>query len=246
MKNRDSKWVLYSRGTQGGGALVKSTSSGGGTTATSSSGGGSTQTSSSGGGIATSTQTGGATTQTSSSGGGTSTSSSHTAETQEVTGVDRPGEAGNHYHNYYSRAHNHTVVIPNHTHSTTLPAHSHDFEVPNHSHSIQIPNHTHSVQIPNHSHDVQLPDHAHELEHGIFTLDRLPTAVEIKVDGNLVPHSDIVGANIDLIPYLAKDENGKISRGRWHQVTIRPNDLGRVNANIISQVFIQSRGGGKH
>jgi hypothetical protein len=65
------------------------------------------------------------------------------------------------------------------------------------------------------------------------------------VDGNTVPFTDVSGDNIDLIPYLSKDGEGKLNRG-WHTIIITPDDLGRINAQIYSQVFIQSRGGGSY
>jgi hypothetical protein len=46
-----------------------------------------------------------------------------------------------------------------------------------------------------------------------------------------------------LIPYLSKDTEGKVNRG-WHTIAIAPNDLGRINAQIFTQFFVQSRGGG--
>lgn len=88
-----------------------------------------------------------------------------------------------------------------------------------------------------------MPDHTHAIQFGIFKLDNVPSKVTIKVDGNPVPYTATNGDNIDLIPYLSKDSEGRVNRG-WHTVTITPNDLGRINAQIYTQFFIQSRGGG--
>jgi len=40
---------------------------------------------------------------------------------------------------------------------------------------------------------------------------------------------------------MKKDAYGKIERG-WHELEIIPNDLGRVQATLHLQVFVQSRG----
>src|SRR5690606_4837450 len=114
--------------------------------------------------------------------------------------------------------------------------------IPNHTHEINIPNHTHEIDIPAHQHDITLPDHTHEIQHGIFKLDRTPSKVTIKVDGNVVPITATSGDSIDLIPYLALDSENRVQRG-WHTVEITPNDLGRINAQLMVQFFMQSRGG---
>ena len=62
------------------------------------------------------------------------------------------------------------------------------------------------------------------------------------MDGNLVSSSE---DRINIIPFLSKDAGGKILRGQWHEVSIKPNGLGRINANIFGQYFLQSRGGVK-
>ena len=263
----------YSKATKGGGATVQSTSaggaivdatsSGGAVVQSTSSGGGSTQTSSSGGGVAKSTASGGGSTQTSSSGGATtqSTNKSAFAELHLMSGVPENSIGsdnwGNHLHetvipgNYFT--HGHTVTIPSHTPSVSIPVHTHSFDIPNHTHSvtipehthgINIPNHTHQINIPNHTHNITLPDHMHDIQHGIYKLSEKPGRVTVKVDGNVVPVESTSAQNINLIPYLSKDGGGKIERNKWHEVTITPDKLGRVNANIISRLFIQSRIGG--
>jgi hypothetical protein len=88
-----------------------------------------------------------------------------------------------------------------------------------------------------------LPDHAHEIDFGIFELDEMPTKVTIKVDGNTVNFSNLDGDRIDLIPYLEKDSDGRITRGR-HEVEILPNARARIEADLILRVFIRSHLGG--
>ena len=92
---------------------------------------------------------------------------------------------------------------------------------------------------------ITLPDHTHEIEYGIY-LGPEPSSVSIKVDGNTITGQTATsGSDIDIIPYLSKDADSKISRG-WHQIEITPDDLGRIVANVVTQLFVQSRGGGDY
>lgn len=224
-----SEFRTYGKATEGGGATSTTTSGGGATTATSSSGGG----------VSTSTASGGGSSQTSSAGGGTQTTTStrNFAQLNLLSGIPEG----------LSSAHVHEVQIPgdrfNHSHDITIGSHTHSVSIPSHTHNFNVPNHSHSVSIPNHTHDFTLPDHTHEIQHGIFKLNTTPSSVVIKVDGNTVPHTSTSGQNIDLIPYLGKDSSGRVNRG-WHTVEITPNSLGRITAQITTQFFIQSRGGG--
>ncbi|KXY80140.1 phage tail spike protein [Bacillus cereus group sp. MYBK12-2] len=263
----------YSKATKGGGAIVESTSAGGavvnstsaggGVVNSTSSGGGSTQTSSSGGGSTQTSTSGGGGSFTSEAGGGAvpSTTQKSFAEMHLMSGVPQnsvgsenwgyhlhevviPGDAFSHSHTVNVPSHKHQVNIPAHSHSVTIPAHTHSVQIPDHTHQINIPNHTHEINIPNHTHTISLPDHMHDIQHGIYKLSEKPSRVAVKVDGNIVPVDSTSAQNINLIPYLSKDGGGKIERNKWHTVTITPDKLGRVNANIISRLFIQSRIGG--
>jgi len=210
---KTEEFRAYSRATKGGGATTQTTSSGGGTAKSTASGGGSTQTSS--------------------AGGGTTVSSSNVDFAGANLRTDIP---------YGS------ITPPYETHEHLVPllpgqlAHSHSVTVPNHTHSISIPSHTHDFDIPNHTHSVTIPNHTHDIEYGIYKLTTKPTSVTIKVDGNAVPGNKLEADNIDLIPYLSKDAKGNVLRG-WHTVEITPNNLGRINAQVSTQYFIQSRGG---
>lgn len=263
----------YSRATKGGGAIVESTSAGGavvnstsaggGVVNSTSSGGGSTQTSSSGGGSTQTSTSGGGGSFTSEAGGGAvpSTTQKSFAEMHLMSGVPEnsigsenwgnhlhevviPGDAFSHSHTVNVPSHKHQVNIPAHSHSVTIPAHTHSVQIPDHTHQINIPHHTHEINIPNHTHTISLPDHMHDIQHGIYKLSEKPSRVTVKVDGNIVPVDSTSAQNINLIPYLSKDSGGKIDRNKWHEITITPDKLGRVNANIISRLFIQSRTGG--
>jgi len=229
MSYKTDKFRAYERSIKGGGAVVDTTSSGGG----------STQTSSSGGGVSKSTAGGGGSSQTSEAGGDHSHLVFTAAEYEgpvipiryrgaEGGGIlELSGSGGDIYTAGSSGNHSHTV---------TIPAHTHEFDVPNHSHSLTI---------PNHNHEITLPDHTHEIEFGIFELSETATAVQIVVDGNTVPVTTTSGNLIDLIPYLDVDSSGKVNRG-WHTIQIKPNKLARITAQVFSQVFLQSRGGGDY
>jgi hypothetical protein len=82
------------------------------------------------------------------------------------------------------------------------------------------------------------------LEYGIYEYPDMPSSVTLKVDGNNVPISDVSAENLNIVPFLNKDIDGKVTRGAWHTIEITPNGLGRIVAQVVKQVFIQSRGGG--
>jgi phage minor structural protein len=219
----------YSKATKGGGALVDSTASGGG----------SSQTSSSGGGVSTSTASGGGTTQSSSAGGNhTHLMFQYVGDTTNPVNLSRdfvPQGGINFRVALEADAPSDLITAGgsgDHTHSVSVPAHTHNFNVPNHSHS---------VNIPNHSHQITIPDHTHDILYGIYKESNAPSSITVEVDGNTVTET---GERINIIPYLSKDSDGKIHRGQWHEVAITPNGLGRINANIFGQYFLQSRGGG--
>lgn len=251
---RTKRFRAYSGVTKGGGGLVKSTSSGGGTTATSSSGGG----------VSKSTESGGATTQTSTvNGQSTETSSAggdHSHLMFHFGGVVNRNWANETTANMFTAHDNSAQIIAggasnpvnlytagssgNHTHSVTTPAHSHNVGIPAHSHEFNTPNHQHSVTIPAHNHDVDIPDHTHEIVHRIVEAPDNPSNVVIKVDGNTVPQTALQGDRVNLAQYANKDTNGNITRGR-HEITITPDKIARVEADVILRVFIRSQLGGQ-
>ncbi|MEK5089704.1 phage tail protein [Paenibacillus sp. FSL M8-0228] len=142
-------------------------------------------------------------------------------------------QKGDHAHGLVS--HYHTFDIPDHVHSM-----DHTHQIPAHTHEMD---HTHDIEA--HTHDINLPDHTHEIEYGIYEGPQ-PNNVSIKVDGNAVPVNETSGNDINIIPYLSKDGDGRVSRGNWHEIQIAPNSLGRVVANVVTQLFVQSRGGGNY
>jgi phage minor structural protein len=227
---RTKKFRAYSETTKGGGGTVTSTSSGGS----------STQTSSSGGGTSRSTNSGGGSSQTSSAGG----------DHRHTMFVDTGNTGGGGTLREYRAAEgNRRIAIETSSGGDMMTAgssgnHSHSVSIPNHSHDFSTPNHTHTVSIPAHRHQVDLPDHTHDVEHKIVELDETPSSLTIKVDGNTVDFNGTSGDRIDMIPYLDKNDNGKISRGR-HEVEILPDSLARIEADLILRVFIRSHLGGK-
>lgn len=124
--------------------------------------------------------------------------------------------------------------------------HTHDFyRVYGHKHNVNLPSHSHSITLSDHSHDITIPSHTHSIQYGIYE-GPTPTSLSIEVDDVIVGDIGISVDNFDIIPYLSKDTEGKINRGSWHEVKLYPNTLGRIVANIASQIFVQSRGGGDY
>lgn len=114
------------------------------------------------------------------------------------------------------------------------------YHVYSHEHNISIPPHSHSFSVPDHSHPVTIPGHTHEEKHGIYEGERANSCY-LKVDGKTVFN---YAKEVNIIPYLSKDGEGKIQRGSWHEVEIVPDGLTRINASIFIQLFTNSRGGG--
>lgn len=168
-----------------------------------------------------------------------------------VTVYDHGGYSGYSNPNTDTEA-NHTHTIGAHSHgmdhfhrlkSFTIPPLS--IEVPGHTHNVRIPGHDHTVQIPEHTHSVTLPDHTHGIVYGIYEGGRAQS-VTIYVDNTQVPWWELSSNEIDVVQWLAKDENGKITRGTWHEIRIVPDSLTRIEANLTAQVFVQSVGGGDY
>ncbi|WP_257349055.1 phage tail spike protein [Pseudalkalibacillus decolorationis] len=168
---------------------------------------------------------------TSSNGGGTTvTSSFEKPNFYLYTSIPLPYD--------YVEDHIHALEVVdelNHAHNVTVSSHSHS--MPDHTHNID---HTH--QLPTHTHEN--PAHSHGVKHEITVLNNLPTDITVKVDGNTVPTNSLNGDDIDIIPFLDKDSSGRISRGRWVEVTLTPSSLARINANVIGRYFVQSYIGG--
>lgn len=118
--------------------------------------------------------------------------------------------------------------------------HEHTIDIKEHKHNVAIEPHTHSVNIKSHKHSFVLPDHNHEILYGMYEGGSAKDCY-LKIDGQTVYKTD---KEVNLIPYLSKDDGGKIQRGTWHTVEIVPDKLTRINASLFIQLFTNSRGGG--
>ena len=154
------------------------------------------------------------------------------------------GTGGSHTHTGGSHTHpmGHVHGLNAHTHE--IAQHTHLF---GHYHNVvvtmTIPSFTLNVNA--HSHDVIFPAHRHDQEHGVFE-GSAASGVTLKVDGTAVPASAIDGGELDIVPYMSKDDAGKITRGTWHSVEITPDGLTRIVADIFVKTFIRSQGGGDY
>lgn len=135
------------------------------------------------------------------------------------------GSTGNHSHSV-------SVNIPAHTHNVqiNIPAHSHNV-------SLNIPNHTHQVSIT-------IPAHTHDIVYGIFEYSKRANSLEIWIDDNKASINETNITDFDLKTLMKKDSSGKITRGN-HTLKIKPNDLARLEIQLILIVFIKSRIGEK-
>lgn len=203
-------------------AYSKATAGGGARSSTTSSGGSTYQSTGSGGGEYISDSTG--------SGGGVyeTTHGAYVNDTEvEYDVYDNSGSLIGHTAPIYKvLSHEHTVEISPHSHSV----------------SFSIPSHTHSISIGSHSHSFSIPDHTHQIEHGIYQGGSANSA-HLVVDGTTVNTTE---KEVDIIPYLQKSDDGKITRGSWHTVEIVPNNLTRISANLFIQLFVNSRGRGDY
>ncbi len=161
--------------------------------------------------------------------------------------------SGENEHNHTAPDHGHAVEISGHSHSMEHNhniAHTHGI---NHTHDIH---HTHNIEHNhdtahthgiNHTHNIghthQIAAHNHEIEYGIY---EGPTASKfvVTVDGENTTMT-AAGDGFNIVPYLSKDGGGKIIRG-WHEVLINPDNLCMINADVMVQVFVNSRGGGNY
>ena len=253
----------YSKATEGGGATTATSSEGGATSTTSSSGGGHSATSSSGGATTATSSNGGGLSVTSGSSskkssdeggyyineftgrssltayyGSTGTAEGHSHSYVEIEGSYDGGSFGRGWHRHlfnYDTRHSHNI---DHTHSVSASAHSHTVAISAHSHTVNIPAHTHTIEIRDHKHTVTLKDHTHGITQGIFEFG-YPSAAGVYINGVL---KTSVGkdAELDITQYLVDD--GKIPRGRWHTIELRPDDLAYITIDIAVQGFVQSRG----
>ena len=169
-------------------------------------------TSSSGGGSVNSTA----------GGGGVTTDTGKSGINVEY-GVASTFEAAGHTHQYEEvQAHQHRITLYDHTHQVAMPAHQHSFS------------------IPGHAHEVTVPGHAHDITPGIFEFGS-PQSFALYVNGERRGKFEGQMAEVDLTAHLT-EKDGRIPRGRWLSMEVRPNDLAYVSLDLIVQGFVQSRG----
>ena len=48
-----------------------------------------------------------------------------------------------------------------------------------------------------------------------------------------MPVSELVASEMDIVAYLDKDDDGKITRATWHEIEIIPNGLTRIEENLF-------------
>lgn len=165
----------------------------------------------------------------------TSDGSSRTQTSSD--GGGSTGSAGNHYHTTYAHYHS----MSDHTH--TMP-HVHQYD---HTHNVAvaytIP--AMSFNIPSHRHSLTLGNHQHPIVYGIYEGTQA-SSVTVKVDGEEIPADELSADEMDIVEYLSKDGNGKITRGTWHTVEVIPNTLSRIEANLFVQTFVTSYSGGNY
>lgn len=202
----------YSTGAASGGGTTVTSASGGGAAPTSRSGGGGTETSSSK--LVATTLTGLIT----KSDGPGATKGSNSA----YTGFTTVSSLGTQHQHTMSHTHN----IDNHTH--TIDAHTHGTEA--HSHTVSFPAHTHIVDVPAHSHSVTLAAHTHGIVYGIYQ-GTTASAVQVHVDGTYIGSFASLTAR-DITAHLSKS-SGRIIRDAWHTVTLTPNALTRLRAQVF-------------
>lgn len=204
-------------------------------------------------------------------GGGTATTATDVLSDDYLTGANVGGgttaAAGGHGHavnsHHHSMSHGHGV--DSHTHSISSGATATGPAAPStttyggdtgnsspgtsevNDHSHTIPDHYHEVHvgitIP--ALTVNIPSHTHGLNYGIYEGGHAST-ITVKVDGTTVPAASISNNEVDVVNWMDKDEDGKITRGTWHEIQLIPDALTRIEANLFAQCFVQSQGGGDY
>lgn len=157
----------------------------------------------------------------------------------EEGGTGETSEASTHTH---GMAHVHDF---NHVHNVEVVIPGLSISIPAHSHTVNIGSHQHSVTIEGHSHGVDIPSHSHGIVYGIYE-GGSAQGVTLKVDGETVPAAAVSSSEMDVVAWLGKDNDGKITRGTWHSIEIVPDGLTRIEANLFVQAFVQSVGGGDY
>lgn len=111
---------------------------------------------------------------------------------------------------------------------------------PEHYHSfIKTIHHKHNIEIEPHDHTIDIPPHTHGIQYGIYE-SSMPTNIRVYING--VDYSSYLGAtsgyfNTDQ-PEL--DITSLVEIGKWNEVALYSSSLGRIDASVFIQAFIQT------
>ena len=138
-----------------------------------------------------------------------------------------------------------TMTTPGYSTTQTIQSVPYTLSIIIPSQAIENRSHTHKVELDDHTHKVTLDNHTHDIVYGIYEGSQA-SSVTVKVDGTTVPASVFSGGEGDVVAYMSKDADGKVTRGAWHTVQLVPNGLTRIEATLYAQCFVQSVGGGDY
>ena len=232
----------YTRAIEGGGGTSTTSGGGGAFVSTSSAGGNNNSTTSAGG---ESSQTSSATTLISSN----VLPQTTTGDAVHNHGVPQFIDSKQVYLRCYDGSDNYLGYrnwVPSGAH--THPEHTHTVNLPNHTHQFSW-QHTHTLQVSDHTHSITLPNHVHGIEYGIYEGNRADL-MRLVVDGQTVGDYESI-SDMNIIPYLATDDSGNITRSN-HTVQIYPinedgtETISRIEMDMAIQLFANSRGGGQY
>lgn len=208
-----------------------------------------------GGGYYSSTESGGGMSETTDYGGSLSPTSDYNATESLTSGIDDylydQSKGHNHgippgvrlavYNGYTVLEDGSRVLLDGDSYGWVKSGdHVHYIYIPSHRHVVSIPSHRHWMSIPPHRHGLELPSHTHQITPGIYFFG-YPRNFSVYVDGTYRGFFNTTNTTIDLTPFLL-GSNSKITRGTWHEVEIRPNDLAYISIDLMVQGFVQSRG----
>ena len=147
-------------------------------------------------------------------------------------------------HNHGTHNHNmaHTHGLQTHTHSITLNDHTHSISIAAHTHTIGSHTHTigsHTHTIGNHQHTIDT-SHTHNITPKISFFGN-PNSFALLINGAVKANFSGRDAEINLTEYLV-GADGRIPRGQWITIGVRPNDIAYVEVAYNIQGFCQSRG----
>ena len=108
-----------------------------------------------------------------------------------------------------------------------------------HYHTAQTVNQSLTVKILSSTLEkaLNVGEHVHKTVFGIYSPKSSLDGVRVYVDGNPVPDT---GQEMDALPYLDRDSEGRVRRGAWHTISFQPDGLARIEADVHVRTFIRS------